>query len=75
MDFEAENAEILICLHSLFVWLVVRGGAVLTASSAAEEFFLGNSLPPLPRTWVPVARGQKKGLNILPSGKLALLLR
>ena len=74
MDFEAENAEISICLHLLFVWLVVRG-AVLTASSAAEEFFLGNSLPPLPRTWVPVARGQKKGLNILPSGKLALLLR
>ena len=26
MDFEAENAEILICLHLLFVWLVVRGG-------------------------------------------------
>lgn len=74
MDFEAENAEILICLHLLFVWLVVWG-AVLTASSAAEEFFLGNSLPPLPRIWVPVARGQKKGLNILPSGKLALLLR
>lgn len=33
-------------VYIFFLYGLSLGGAVLTASSAAEEFFLGNSLPP-----------------------------